>query len=334
MLKMAQEKRPAGKPKRHQKPRRGKVKVEKANVPGALGVKRPQELVIISGKGGTGKTSIAASFAALAKETVISDCDVDAADLHLILKPQIKERGDFSGGVLAEIDQDKCTACGKCKEACRFSAIREETSNNRSKFFIDQLACEGCGVCQLVCKDGAVKVKEAINGEWFTSMTRFGPMSHAKLGIAEENSGRLVSLVRDKEAKLAQEANKDKAIIDGSPGTGCPVIASLTGATYALVVTEPTVSGIHDMKRILEVTKYFGTPSGVVVNKYDLNMKMTDKIKLLCKDCSIKFIGVVPYDKKITEAQIKEQTVVEYTQGSITKSIKEIWQKVKSLIES
>jgi len=328
LMKAAQEKRPVKKTKGKEAHKR-KAKLEKAKQYGAPGARKPKELVIISGKGGTGKTSIAASFAALARETVISDCDVDAADLHLILSPQIKARGDFSGGVIAEIEQDKCTGCGKCKEGCRFLAVKEEIINNKSHFFIDHLACEGCGVCYLVCKDKAVKIEDAVNGEWFVSETRFGPMAHAKLGVAEENSGRLVTLVRNKEAQLAQEAGIDEAIIDGSPGTGCPVIASLTGATYALVVTEPTVSGIHDLDRILKVTRHFGVRSGIVVNKYDLNIEMTEKIKLLSQDYNAEFIGIIPYDKKITEAQMKALSVVEYTKAPITESIKQIWQKVK-----
>ncbi len=330
IIKASKEKRIVRKTER-KKQRRKKKKIEKAKQYGTPGGRRPKELVIISGKGGTGKTSIAASFAALAKKTVISDCDVDAADLHLILDPQIKARGDFSGGVIAEIKQDKCTGCGKCKEACRFLAIREEVANNKSCFSIDQFACEGCGVCYLVCEDKAVSIEDAVNGEWFVSETRFGPMSHAKLGIAEENSGRLVTLVRNKEAQLAQQAGINEAIIDGSPGTGCPVIASLTGSTYALVVTEPTVSGIHDLDRILKVTRHFGIPSGIVVNKYDLNMEITEKIKLLSQHCHAEFIGIIPYDKKITDAQMSKLSVVEYTQGPITESIKNIWDKVKYL---
>jgi MinD superfamily P-loop ATPase len=309
-----------------------KKKIEKAKQYGSAATKKPKELVVISGKGGTGKTSLVASFVALAKKTVISDCDVDAADLHLILNPQIKERGDFSGGVVAEIEQEKCTACGKCKQECRFLAIREEISQNRSHFYIDRSACEGCGVCYLVCEDKAVKIEDAVNGEWFISETRYGPMSHAKLGIAEENSGRLVTLVRDKQNQLAQEASINEAIIDGSPGTGCPVIASLTGSTYALVVTEPTVSGIHDLDRILKVIEHFGIPPGVVVNKYDLNMEMTEKIKLLSQDYNAEFIGTIPYDKKVTDAQMEGLSVVEFTQSSVTETIEDIWERVKQFI--
>lgn len=309
-----------------------KKKIEKANQAGSAAARKPKELVVISGKGGTGKTSLVASFAALAKKTVISDCDVDAADLHLILNPQIKERGDFSGGVTAEIEQEKCTACGKCKQKCRFLAIKEETLPDKSIFSIDHLACEGCGVCYLVCEDKAVKIEDAVNGEWFISETRFGPMSHAKLGIAEENSGRLVSLVREKQNQLAEEASINEALIDGSPGTGCPVIASLTGSTYALVVTEPTVSGIHDLDRILKVIEHFGISPGIVVNKYDLNIEMTDKIKLLAQDYNAEFIGVIQYDKIITDAQMEGLSVVEYTQSPITEVIENIWERVKKFI--
>ena len=209
-------------------------------------------------------------------------------------------------------------------------SIRKEMVNGRSRFSVDPIACEGCGVCYLVCEDKAIKREDAVNGEWFVSETRFGLMSHAKLGVAEENSGRLVTLVRNKAALLAHEVGTNKELIDGSPGTGCPVIASLTGADYALIVTEPTVSGIHDMCRVLDVTKHFGVPSGVVVNKYDLNTDMTDKIKRLSEDYNIEFLGVIPYDKVVTEAQMKKLSVVEFARGPVTESIEQIWQKVSN----
>ncbi|MGD8537443.1 MAG: P-loop NTPase [Candidatus Aminicenantes bacterium] len=327
----SREKRPLMKRKRDEIDRR-KEKTGGAKHVELPAAKKPKELVVISGKGGTGKTSLVACFAALARRTVISDCDVDAADLHLILDPQIKERGDFSGGVVAEIIQNKCTSCGMCKQKCRFSAIIEEKTPQGSRFFIDPLACEGCGVCYLVCEDDAVKVEDAVNGEWYISETRFGPMSHAKLGIAEENSGKLVTLVRKNQDRLAQDAEIGEAIIDGSPGTGCPVIASLTGADYALAVTEPTVSGIHDLDRILKVTQHFGIPSGIVVNKHDLNLEMTDKIKQLAKDYNAEFIGMIPYDNEVTDAQMEALSLVEYTQSSTTEVIKNIWERVKQFI--
>ena len=277
---------------------------------------KPKEIVIISGKGGTGKTSLAAALSALNKSMVIADCDVDAADLHLILKPEIKERGYFSGGVNAKIIQEKCTACGKCYKACRFMAIEKENKKGKISYHINPIDCEGCGVCYLVCPEDAVEVHDAINGEWFISDTRFGPMSHARLGIAEENSGRLVTLVRDHAVNLAKKHKIKNNLIDGSPGTGCPVIASLTAADYAVIVTEPTVSGLHDMKRVFNLIKYFGMEAGVVVNKFDINKDMTKKIKDSADDVDIKILGLIPYDEIVTAAQIEEQSVVEYDKNS------------------
>lgn len=295
--------------------------------------KKPKELVVISGKGGTGKTSLVASFAALAGETIISDCDVDAADLHLVLNPTVQQKGSFIGGVIAEIDQDQCTQCGKCYQACRFGAIEKVTDGGRNRFVINNTDCEGCGVCNLVCEDNAIRIRDAVNGEWFISETRFGPMSHAKLGIAEENSGRLVSLVRSKKDSFVDQVKNGNALIDGSPGTGCPVIASVTGSDYALVVTEPTVSGIHDMERVLSVIQFFRVRSGVVLNKYDLNEEMTERIKRLAAERQCDFLGVIPYDKSVTEAQIRKLSVVEYAVSPLTESIQEIWNKVKQLLK-
>ncbi len=298
------------------------------------GGNKPNELVVISGKGGTGKTSLVASFTALAEDAVISDCDVDAADLHLILQPEIIESGYFSGGVEAEINQKECTQCGKCYQECRFEAIKEINEDNNKKYEIDPYACEGCGVCDLVCPFDAVDVEDAINGEWFISETRFGYLTHAKLGMAEENSGRLVSLTRNKESLIASEKGLKKAIVDGSPGTGCPVIASLTGSQYALIVTEPTVSGIHDLERILEVTNHFNIDSGVVINKADINMEMAEKIKKQVNELEhTSYLGEIPYDEQVTEAQMKQQSIIEYApEAKASEKIKEIFTKVYSYI--
>jgi len=320
--------------KRKKRAERPAPVVEKAVQYRTYSGEKPKELVVISGKGGTGKTSLVACFAALAGDTIISDCDVDAADLHLILEPTIKERGSFSGGVNAEIDQDKCTQCGKCYEACRFDAIEKVTEGQNEMFTINRTSCEGCSVCYLVCQDNAIKIRDAVSGEWYISETRFGPMSHAKLGIAEENSGKLVTLVRSKKDRFVDEVNGGNALIDGSPGTGCPVIASITGADYALIVTEPTVSGIHDMERVLAVIDFFHVKSGVVVNKYDLNKEMTERIKALADQHQCDFLGAIPYDKSITEAQMEKLSVVEYKEGPLTKPIKEIWNKVELLLKN
>lgn len=295
----------------------------------SVGSKKTKEVVIISGKGGTGKTSLVASFAALSSNAIFADCDVDAADLHLILKPEIKESGYFSGSSKVEILQDKCTGCGKCYDVCRFSAIEKDGS----VFKIDPIACEGCGTCSFVCEFDAIKKEDAINGEWFISDTRFGPLSHAKLGVAEENSGKLVSLVRNKCGKISEKTGREESIIDGAPGTGCPVISSLTGADFAVIVTEPTVSGIHDLKRVLEVVFHFGIPCGVVVNKSDLNEEMTEKIKDITENYGIEFLGKIPYDKKVTYAQMEGLSVVEFSKDGAAKNIKMIWEKVNGIFE-
>ena len=287
-----------------------------------------REVVVLSGKGGTGKTSIVGAFASLAKDKVLSDCDVDAADLHLLLNPVIKQRGLFSGGKSAEIKPDYCTGCGDCFRECRFEAIREVTYQQRDSYEIDSLACEGCGVCCIVCEHDAVRCEQAINGEWYISDTRLGPMSHAKLGVAEENSGRLVTLVRDKNSRVAASYAISECIIDGSPGTGCPVIASITGAAYALAVTEPTVSGLHDLQRVLEVIQHFRIPSGVIVNKADLNANMTEKIREMAKKNNATFLGTLPYDFRITEAQVNGLSVVEYVDDELTEKIRVLWEAI------
>ncbi len=317
---------------RQDKPENIKIEAERAPRQTELHAKKPKELVVISGKGGTGKTSLTACFAKLAKNKVISDCDVDAADLHLILNPNIMQRGAFTGGFSVKIDQEKCIQCGRCKQECRFNAIEEITQKNHKQFYIDPVACQGCGVCTLVCPNNAIISKPAINGEWFISQTRLGPMTHAKLGIAEENSGRLVTLVKNKEALVASEKNLPRAIIDGSPGTGCPVIASLTGADFAVIVTEPTVSGIHDLNRILDVTKHFGIKSGIIINKSDLNKNQILKIKGTSAKREVPVLGSIPYDNEITRAQIKKMSLLEYTESRTTQIIKNIWKRIEKIL--
>jgi len=295
-----------------------------------------KQIVIISGKGGTGKTVITAAFAALAKNKVMADCDVDAADLHLLLHPDIKQRQEFKGGKTAIIDKEKCTKCEKCIEVCRFSAISKNNDeiNPHTKNFgvginINPISCEGCAVCSYICPVGAIQMKENISGEWFISDTKYGPMVHAKLGIAEENSGKLVTLVRKKAKEIAERQNLDWVIVDGAPGIGCPVIASISGIDCALVVTEPTLSGLHDADRVIGVAKHFGILVKLVVNKYDLNMEMTKNIEKYCKDNNIQLIGKVSFDESIVKAMVEGKTIIEYPDGKAKKEIIKIWNELQ-----
>jgi MinD superfamily P-loop ATPase len=290
-----------------------------------------KELVIISGKGGTGKTSITAAFASLAKNTVLADCDVDAADLHLVMAPDIKEKRDFSGGKRASIIAEKCIGCGKCSDLCRFDAINLNGSANEAiekTYTVDPLSCEGCKVCVEFCPVKAIEFKDAVNGQWFTSETRFGPMVHAKLGIAEENSGKLVTLIRKEAKRIAEEQNKNLLIVDGSPGIGCPVIASITGADLVLIVTEPTLSGKHDLGRVADLAAGFKIPVLVAINKFDLNPDMTIQIKEDARSRDIKVVGEIRYDEAFTKAQILKSTVLEYTGGVVSEDIKALWRNV------
>lgn len=290
-----------------------------------------KELVVISGKGGTGKTSIVAAFASLAKNAVLADCDVDAADLHLVLEPSIKETYDFSGGKRASIITDRCIGCDKCKRVCRFNAVNFNGPSNKrvsKTYTIDPISCEGCKVCVTVCPTKAIEFKECVNGQYFISDTRFGTMVHAKLGIAEENSGKLVSLIRKEAKKIAEEQNKDMIIVDGSPGIGCPVIASITGADIVLIVTEPTLSGKHDLKRVAELAAGFNIPVLVAINKYDINCEIADQIEIEADQRNMKIVGRIRYDKAFTKAQVMKCSVVEYTSSAVSEDIKSMWRNV------
>jgi len=290
-----------------------------------------KELVVISGKGGTGKTSIVASFSALAERKVLADCDVDAADLWLILEPHILRREPKLGGKRAQVIEEKCTSCGKCREVCRFDAISSTPpvgGLGKDVYRVDPIACEGCGVCAYFCPEEAIDFRDQVNGEWFISETRNGPMVHAKLGIAEENSGKLVTLVRKEAKRLAEERGLDLVIIDGSPGIGCPVIASLTGASLVLVVTEPTLSGQHDLERVSQLTAHFGSKTVVCINKYDLNLQMAARMERGAAEMGLKVVGKVSYDPAVTKAQIMRASVVEYTGGKVAEEIKALWRQV------
>jgi MinD superfamily P-loop ATPase len=279
-----------------------------------------KELIVISGKGGTGKTSLLAAFASLAEGMVLCDADVDAADLHLIMDPRIVERHDFESGHSAVINTDPCTQCGLCRELCKWNAISEA-------FVVDPIACEGCGVCYYFCPEKAIDFPLDTCGEWYLSETRFGPMAHASLGIAEENSGKLVSLIRQQGKLLAEKKNLDLLLTDGPPGIGCPVIASLGGATAALIVTEPTVSGKHDMERVAELAAFFRVPALVCVNKYDLNPEMGQAIEVYAKEKNITVLDRIPFDSVFTKAMVQGKTIIEYdpdSEGAL--AIKKIWE--------
>ncbi len=280
-----------------------------------------RELVVVSGKGGTGKTSITASFASLAQNSVLCDADVDAADLHLLMAPEVQKTTDFMGGCLAEIRKSDCVECDRCRELCRFDAISVD-------YVVDSISCEGCGVCVDFCPEQAIDFPVQKCGEWFTSNTRFGPMVHARLGIAEENSGKLVSLVRQETRKLAEAGGYDLILTDGPPGIGCPVIASIGGATALAIIVEPTVSGLHDMQRVAELAVHFKVPGLVCVNKYDLNMEMTEKIEAYSLKRNMTLLGRIPFDHMFTKAMIQGENIVEHAPDSLAaQSIREVWQK-------
>jgi len=281
-----------------------------------------KQIVVISGKGGTGKTVLTGSFAALAKCKVMVDCDVDAADLHLLLHPSIKERHEFRSGKTAKLSKKICNKCGKCITICRFNAIKDDLT-------IDPISCEGCALCSHICPANAITMEENIAGEWFISDTKYGPFVHAKLGIAEENSGKLVAKVRQVAKETAEKEGLDYVIIDGPPGIGCPVIASLSGVDCALIVTEPTLSGLHDAKRVMEVAEHFKVSVKLVVNKYDLNNEMTRTIEGFCSSKGIAMIGKIGFDKAIVESMVAGKTIVEHSGGEIKEEIVKIWEELK-----
>lgn len=283
-----------------------------------------KEVVVISGKGGTGKTSIVSSFAALAQNSVFADCDVDAADLHLILAPDVKSEADFISGHLAVIDKSKCTGCGKCFELCRFDSVNKAGD----KYEIEETQCEGCGVCVHFCPEKAIDFPDRNCGKWFISDTRHGPMVHAKLGIGAENSGRLVSLVRKEAREIAERNNSEYIIVDGPPGIGCPVIASLTGSDAVVAITEPTISGKHDFERVAQLAGHFGISLFVVVNKWDINPEMAKEIENVAKDGGAEILGRISYDKKVTEAQISGKSIVESGNSEASEEIRNIWTKL------
>jgi MinD superfamily P-loop ATPase len=285
-----------------------------------------KEVVVLSGKGGTGKTSIVGSFAVVAKSKVLADCDVDAADLHLLLSPTTKEESEFWSGQVAVIDEEKCLECGLCQEVCRFQAIED--------FKVDPISCEGCGFCYHICPAEAIIMRECLSGHWFVSETRYGPLIHAKLGIAEENSGKLVALVRQNAKLTAEKEGLEYIITDGPPGIGCPVISSLSGANLALLVTEPTLCGMHDLERVLGVCHHFGIPALVCINKYDLNEENTRRIESYCLGQGVEVVSRIPLDNAVTEALVQGLPVVEYSRSDVSREIERLWQSISRALST
>lgn len=295
------------------------------------------ELVVLSGKGGTGKTSVTASLAALAQRAVLADCDVDASNLPLVLEPRRRRRESFTGGLRARIRPGHCVACGKCEELCRFEAIFFDGPGNGRvprTFRVDPLACEGCGVCDYFCAAHAIELLPADSGEWFVSDTRFGPLVHARLRPGQGNSGKLVTLVRDQARQFASASGCGFILIDGPPGTGCPVIASLTGATQILILTEPTPSGEHDLERILALVRHFNLPASVCVNKHDLNPAMTTRLENRATALGATVAGRIPYDPVVTTAQRQGRPVVELEYGPAAKAISELWEVMEAFLHT
>ncbi len=287
-----------------------------------------KEFTILSGKGGAGKTSVAAAIASVAKNAVFCDNDVDAADLHLIFNPEIKERYDFDSGTVAVIDPNVCTNCGICVEHCHFDAIHP---NAVEQLEVNPFQCEGCRLCERVCPEGAIESVYNNNNHWFVSNTRFGTLVHAKMGPGEENSGKLVTEIRKKAKEIATQTNAEFIINDGPPGIGCSAIASITGTDAVLMVIEPTLSGLHDAKRLVELINTFNIPVFAVINKFDLNREITEKVKNYLTENSISLIGKIPFANEMVESVVNEKTIIEYApENKISKEFYSIWEKIKT----
>ena len=294
-----------------------------------------KELVVVSGKGGTGKTSLVGSLAVLAENKVMVDCDVDAADLHLIMKNRVQKSTEFIGGKCASIVDEKCTSCGIWFGYCRFDAIKHESrpeNPDRERFWVDKHACDGCGVCVRNCPEKAITFDEIVSGEWYMSDTPYGPLVHARLGMAQANSGKLASVLRQQARHLSEHRGLNLILIDGPPGIGCPVIASVTGTGYVLVVTEPSMSAMHDMERLLQLTAHFGIPTGICINKCDINTELSDQIEAKARGLNIPVLGRIRHDEAVIRAQLKQESVVENGDSPAARDIRALWENVRNAI--
>jgi len=279
-----------------------------------------KEIVVLSGKGGTGKTTVLASFAALAENSVLCDCDVDAPNLHLLLAPQAEEAHEFYGLQMAHIDSGACNECGLCVDVCRFEAIDD--------LRVDPMVCEGCGLCARVCPLDAISMRDTLAGHWYVSNTNYGPLVHARLQAAQENSGKLVMAVRKRARELAQETDTALILSDGPPGIGCPVISSLSGAGLALIVTEPSLSGIHDMERVLGLCRHFSVRPLVCINKYDLSDENSRRIEAHCRDIGVEAVGRIPFDPDVNRAIVLGRPIVETSNGAASREIEALWETI------
>ena len=298
-----------------------------------------KQLVILSGKGGTGKTSVAAAFAHLAAEgncpipAILADADVDASNLELVLRPAVLQTHDFVGGSIAIIDSETCQVCGTCAEVCRFDAIVLADTNQKPPQ-VDTIACDGCAACFYQCPTQAIKMEPQLAGQWFRSKSRYGPLFHAALRPAQENSGKLVTMVKQQARLLALDEGYELIIVDGPPGIGCPVISAASGADLVLIVTEPTAAGVHDLERVLQTTQHFGLPALVCINKADLYPQATAAIQAFCRERSIEVVGYIPFDTIVTQAMIKGMPVTAFSDGSVADALRQIWMRVMTALES
>jgi MinD superfamily P-loop ATPase len=286
-----------------------------------------REIVVISGKGGTGKTSLTAAFAHLSEGKILCDLDVDAPDLHILLDPKTVRREEFYSGNEAVIDPKACTGCGVCMSMCEFGAVRREGD----VYAIDSLRCEGCKVCVTFCPEQAIAFPVRHCGSWSSSMTRFGPMIHAQLFPGQENSGRLVTLLKQEARRTAEEHGVDLILCDGAPGIGCPVISSLAGTGLAVLVTEPTPSGRHDLERVAELCAHFRTQVAVILNKFELNAKEASRIEEYCESKGYPVIAKLPHDNMVTRAMVRRKAVTELPECPFTSDIRRAWERIEAL---
>jgi MinD superfamily P-loop ATPase len=298
-----------------------------------------KQIVVLSGKGGTGKTSVVAAFAQLAFErptplrAVLADADVDAANLELVLCPQKLETNDFIGGSVAIIDTDLCQGCGLCEQICRFEAVLPPGKRNGLAYRVDPIACDGCAACVYQCPENAIHMQPQIVGSWYRSETPFGPLLHAELRPAQENSGKLVTLVKQQARLLGLDTGAELLIVDGPPGIGCPVISAAAGADLALIVTEPTIAAVHDMERMLELACNFRLPVLVCINKADIYLEGSKKIRDYCGQHHIDVVGSIPFDESVTQAMVQGEPVTAFAPGApASLALVEIWQRVAMLI--